>query len=391
MLSDDDISFLARCLYKIPSRGDVESHTFTEPKLKEFMIESGIDPDDLGQDWRDFFNSFDKRRCSNCESFERSCSCSDRSIVDTCYRFDASFIVKEWAENIANKTWFSSVQVERVRDLHWKLLAELDSLGQVTFRVFFDGEGFSSYEPNPLKQRFPVGFVNLRYAKKKEYAFTWLNLLDSSSWPTTRDKLVKLQEPISLSICQESSTAAETNTEAIVDGLRDYLHDVGYSVSEQPSHALPEIAEYINISEVVFVAERTDGESAVLLCSCDIGNGSLHFHRYDGKGLSSVEDSEPATAARDKMREKVSEFNQIHSGSDTLQSSAKGLSALIALIAGVPLIQFLNLVDLGLGQQKQFYILIGLVGISLAVLLAIFFLVLYPARKLRKYSWSIDT
>jgi len=390
MLFDDDISFLARCLYQIPDHGEIVNYEFTKPEIDSFIVEAGIDPDDIGQDWKDFFISYRNRLCSNCKSSEDECSCPNQNVVDICYKLNPETIIEEWSKNISERDWFASVTVEKVRDLHWKLLADSDSLGEVTFRVFFDGKRFESYEPDTTKLRFPVGFVNTSHANPQEYIFSWSDLLDPSFWGNTRDELIRLQKPISLPICRESSPAAETNREAIVDSIRNYLDKNEYSVSEQPSYSLPQVDEYLEISSVKVVGEHPSDGSAVLVCSCEFGDGGLHFHRYSEDGLVDVNQSEVATTAREEMRDKVSDFNQLYSGSDTLQPSAKSIGVLVTLIASIPFIQFINVVQLGLGKQKQLYILIGLFAFAIIAFLSIFFLVIYPARRIREYNWEIN-
>jgi hypothetical protein len=388
MLSDEDSAFLNRCLSEVPSHGAVTDYHFFEPEMEEFLYQSGVDETDLSSGWQAFFNVEARNACASCRSSVADCSCTDPNHVETVYVIDPNYVFREWAERIEHHDWFSETTTESIDDLNKRLIAESDSVGEVVFRVFFDGQRLENHSANPIKKRFPVGFVNAIHSGEEEYTFFWTELLEHRFWSRLHSDVVRLQNPLSLRLCRLNTDAVSVSAEEIEDNLKEYFETEGMEVSEHPQLVCPDVDEYINIDQVDFVA--TDTENAhKLLCKCDSDPDHWHFHYFNNGQLRDVTSSDEITEARSGMRTNITKYNNLSDSRQDLGPFVRFFAIILGLINIGPLVQFLQLMEVNLSTQQTVLTFAGTLVLNLLLTGALVYLALWPVYKLRTFDWTI--
>lgn len=388
MLSDEDARFLNRCLSEVPSHGAVTDYQFFEPEMEEFLYQAGVDETDLSSGWHAFFTDEARDVCASCRSSVAECSCTDPNHVDTIYFIDPDYVFQKWAERIDQHEWFSETTTESIDDLNKRLVAESDSVGEVVFRVFFDGQRLENHSADPLKKRFPVGFVNAVHCQDEEYAFFWTEFLEHRFWSSLHGDIVQLQNPLSLRLCRLNTDAVSISTEEIEDELQAHFDTQGWDISEHPQLVCPDVDEYINIDQVDFVATAAE-EAHALLCKCDSDPDHWHFHYFDDGRLTDVTTSDEVTEARDGMRTNITRYNNLSDSRQDLGPFVRFFAIILGIINLGPLVQFLQVMDVSLTPQQTVLTFVATLGLNLILTLALVYLALWPVYKLRTFDWSI--
>jgi len=389
MLSDEDARFLNRCLSEVPSHGRVTEYRFCEPEVDEFLRQAGVDAADLSSGWRAFFTTASQQICASCKASVAECSCTAPDHVDTVYFLDPNYVFSEWVDRIADYNWFSGITTESIDDLNKRVVAESDSVGTIVFRVFFDGQQFEQYSPDPLKPRVSVGFVNGTYAADEEYVFFWMELVESGFWQGFHSQLVQLHNPISLRLCRKNTDAVHIGAEEIEDELQAYFADQDWEVSEQPQLACPGIDEYIDIEDVNFVASA-DAETHAVLCECDSNPDHWHFHYYTESELADVTNASVITDARKAMRSNATRYNRLSDTRQDLGPFVRFFAIILGVINIGPLVQFIQVLEIDLTTRQTLALLGGTLGLNLILTLGLVYLALIPVYRLRTFDWSIQ-
>lgn len=387
MISKSDAQFINRCLGEIPSQGNITNHQFFESDVSEFLDNIGFEKEDLSHPWVHYFTSKPGNYCSKCRTDQNHCRCESPISEDTVYFLDANKLVSEWSDTVSSQNWFISQELTKISESSWKLECESESIGEVVFRIFTDGKLMYDVSPDPATRSLIIGFANHEYLRETDFSYWWAELLYSEFWGNVHRDLLNIQEPLSLPLCRYNAAAAQTNAEAIEDGFSAFFEKNGLSVVEEAQTVCPGVNQYVPVGEVNLVASKENQH--ILLCNCDVRPDHWHLHLYTDSNLVDVTKSDLAVRARDLMRDKIKRYNELADARTDIPAAAKILAPVMGLGLIAPLLQLVELFDLGLTTQQGLFILVSIVIIQLLLGASVLYFALKPLYDIRSMSWNI--
>lgn len=371
MISESEEKLLDKCLSKVHHTSNIGNIVFTQEDIQEFIQDCGLSDDDFERNWKAFFLQKKKP--------------TEEGDTETVYYLNCSKIVEEWVNEIKSRDWFFDVGYKKVDERVWQMNASSGSRGVTEFLLFFHGERASEFDPNSIKGRVGVHFVDSETSK--EFLFYWRETLEEEFWNQLRDSLAKAQDPRGAEVYDLSSPAAKDNREGIHKGIKYYLKKQELEYIEEPERHIPSIEEYLE-GPFLF-AGKEDKNSYLVMCECDKIADTGHVHYFvDGKPTY-VTESDYFEDIIEAIREDIRYYQEILQKKENVLPIIKISGAIGAILAGqvtVPLVWEGLGYSLPEGTRSEVFNISAIVATLLMVLIIIYMIL--PIIQFRRFSWG---
>lgn len=380
MVSKPQESFLREVIAEdVSARDPFTDIEFSESRIDQLIRRSDADN---SSSVRRFFQRFGYEICLNCGSMDSNCNCGSPD-HEQAYYLDPDYIIREWADDVANLNLYEDVLIEE--NGITKVKAVTSEFGEIVFKMVTDIGDLAGVETGVSDREFAVSLVEDDQINEEDDYFMWYQLTSENTHEDLHSKIRETYSLLFQRVCDMDSGAATDNINAIQENIRIYLQSKGFEQVDV-TRAAGGAGQVLEFNEVDFAAEDENG--VVVICGCDKSGSDVHLHYIVDGDIQPVSDCEPADKVAELIRSKLKDVETLRQKAYEINGRARGAVAVgtaLGLGTLVPYVTGLfNVAGLDLSNYP--------VSPEILIILFLFVgfvLLLWPSVKLSLVSWDV--
>lgn len=370
MVSEVEAAVFDLYFAEIPPHGNLEEYTISRDRFEDTIQNADISQSDLN--WLRYFTE-------------------EHSNGTTNIQIDTEAFLDSIMDSLEDPEWFvSSPTYERVREEFYEVHLPIKRRGEVTLRVYTDGEEIDRSNPSIFERSLDVWTVEPIEAIDHDYTYSWREIVQEDFIQELSTELDQTFSPTTATLCSLQTPALQKEPEGVEDSVGFFSKLYGFDPDQEPNDVMrSKIFNYLEEENIRKFIQCEDGWA--VLCECDIDYGNLHLHFTEDGSLRDIDHCPELETVTEKVREKVKSYNSYIEQKKDIEPAAKTAGYVLGLGGIIEILPIALLVStFGISPDSgQFVRLILFLGIVYALILAALLWFLLSAHlKFRLHSWE---